>query len=221
MPKPPRQSMNSRAVDVVEGGAAVAPLDRRVVGRHRLAVVEDAGVDVAGEVLDAVGDHVFLLVWRQFALLHELERLAPTRSSDLLATAVVHRSHPPHRGLTSAGLRTAARKRWVRTPRPGATAGWGLALAACMLDPAAIVGKGLPSSTVLHQHRRANSGSIRPLSPHTAYYVFTVQVSGVYRLPRLECAAEQRRLRGVPRGITAACSRRGHVGPRNSQVVQQ
>ena len=62
--------------DVFEGGAAVGPLDGRVVGRDRLAVVEDAGVDVAGEVLDAVGDHRVLLLAVERALLHEVECLA-------------------------------------------------------------------------------------------------------------------------------------------------
>ena len=63
------------ATDVLEGGAAVAPFDGRVVGRDRLAVVEYAGVDVAREVFDAVGDDRILLGGRELVLLHEIESL--------------------------------------------------------------------------------------------------------------------------------------------------
>ncbi len=91
------------AADVLEGGAAVAPLDGRVVGRDRLAVVEDAGVDVAREVLDAVGDDRVLLGGRELVLLHEVERLARF-VQDALAQQIVHRLSPSHACLTSAGL---------------------------------------------------------------------------------------------------------------------
>src|ERR1019366_1794607 len=81
------------AADVLEGRAAIAPFGGRVVGRDRLAVLEYAGVDVAAEVLDAVGHDRVLLLARELALLHELEGLARF-VQDTLAQQIVHRLSP-------------------------------------------------------------------------------------------------------------------------------
>ena len=61
------------AVDVLEAGALVLPLDRGVVGADGLAVLEKALVDVVGPVLDALLDDALLLVGGQRLLGDEVE----------------------------------------------------------------------------------------------------------------------------------------------------
>ena len=72
-PKPPSMSMNSLPLHVAEHRALVRPLHRRVVGRDRLAVLQEARVDVVVPVADRVLDDPLLLGGRQRLLADQLE----------------------------------------------------------------------------------------------------------------------------------------------------
>jgi hypothetical protein len=98
------------AADVLEGRATIAPLDGRVVGRDRLAVVKYPRVDVTREVRDAVSNDLVLLLNAELVLLHELKRFARL-VQDTLAQQLVH--VPPSFALDRGQRARPAQRRRV------------------------------------------------------------------------------------------------------------